>query len=122
MKFIHRGLTKADLDSALEERDFDYLTQLICSDVLTPEVRQHLADILRDTLEGKKKFPRHRPRKREATGEKRMIIGERVCEVGGKRIAAIKQVAAEFGCSESKVKSCLREYVEDLLWEPGPDD
>jgi hypothetical protein len=121
MRFIYKELTKADLDAALEERDFAYLTKLICYDELAPDVRQHLADILRDTLEGKKKFPRHRPRSTEATLDKRMEISARVREIGGKRAAAIKQAAAEFHRSESKVKSCWAEYVRDLCWEPDDD-
>src|SRR5262249_49288352 len=104
-----RNLNKADVDSAVRERDFAYLCDLVRDMHLSAESREYLAQAIFDLLTGKAKRAAHRPAK-ESTRENGFAIAMRLFELREQgwlvnpdirlnREAAVKQVAAEFGCS-----------------------
>ena len=111
------GPIEDDLNEALK-RDFEYLADLVRhADKLRPDVRGHLANIILGLLKGEIKRPKHRPTK-GATLDERRKIARRVIEVEEKaerkKVAqSVAEVAAEYGCSVTKVWRSLRDYKEN---------
>jgi hypothetical protein len=108
------GITKADVDSLVAERNIDGLVRCLRKDSTSAEVKDYLAEVISDLLKGKIKFPRRRPPKRLLDWEHR-DIARRVVSLnryhGWDKIgAAVKQAAEEFKCSEQKVWKCLRQF------------
>jgi hypothetical protein len=110
-------VTKFDLERALKQRDLIFLSDQISNESLSPEVRVHLAGIIRGLLTGEVKIPKHRPKTSHST-KKTWKIALRVVELrrsGWDKIgAAVKKAAEEFHCSETKVWGCLRQFREVL--------
>jgi hypothetical protein len=107
-------VTKFDLDRALKQRDLVFLSDQISNENLSPEVRSHLAGIIRGLLTGDVKIPNHRPTKSHS-GKKTWKIALRVVELRrsgewDKVGAAVRKVAEEFRCSETKVWGCLKQF------------
>jgi hypothetical protein len=100
---------------AIHGRDFAYLTGLIRDGCLNAEDRGDLADIILDLLTGKARRPAHRPAK-DSTKANGFEIAWRLvalCQNGwSKREAAVRQVAQEFGCSDRKVWSYLKQLKD----------
>jgi hypothetical protein len=118
-------LTTESIDRAVRERDVEWLANLIHQgDDLTPEVRKYLAGVIADLLKGKRKFPRHRPKKKGLIWEKHKIqvkIWEAIKSQGkplpmryanGKSVlirgqhslkVAVAAVAKELKCSQTTV-------------------
>ena len=103
------------IDRALNERNFDYLADLIRKSDPSPQVRDHLATVVLGLLTGEIKLPARRPKSAETTDEPKQIA-KMVLQVhkwhrGWERLsAAVKQVAQRKGCSESKVWNALRNH------------
>jgi hypothetical protein len=109
---------KADLDRALRERDLVFLSDQVANEELDAETRSHLARIIRGLFTGETRFPKHRPRTSHSK-KNTWKIALRVVELrrdGGwsKKNAAVKKVAEEFNCSDTKVWGCLRQFRKVL--------
>jgi len=108
-------VTKFDLDRALKQRDLVFLSDQISNENLSPEVRSHLAGIIRGLLTGEIKFPKHRP---QAKNKNTWKIALRVFELRrsgwNKLSGAVEQASVEFKCSTTKVWGCLRELRKVL--------
>jgi hypothetical protein len=118
-----RYFIKEDLDSAVRERDFAYLRDLVQDMHLAAECRQYLAEVIFDLLTGKVKRPRHRPRK-ESTRENKFKIAMRVLELKRRWPveAAVKQAAKEFGCGDRKVYDSLKQFKHFVAHEESDDE
>lgn len=110
-------VSKFDLDRALKQRDLVFLSDQVANEDLSPKVRSHLAGIIRGLLTGEIKIPNHRP-PADSSKKNTWKIALRVFELRrsgwGKVSAAIKRASEEFGCSETKVWTCLRKFREVL--------
>ena len=110
-------VNKYDLDRAFRERDVIFLSDQISNTDLGPEVREHLAGIIRDLLTGKTKFPKRRP-PTSSSSKNTWKIALRILELrreGWQKLsAAVKQASAEFDCKERKAWECLKELREIL--------
>jgi hypothetical protein len=102
------------IDDAVCNRDAETLTAFIRAGDLAPEVRSHLADVLKGLLTGQIKFPKKRPPKRELRSE-RQEIAEWVWELKKSKVYPkveniVDYVAKELGCSTGKVWACWRGF------------
>ena len=102
--------TAAKIDSAVAERDVEYLAHIIGDEDVPADVRQHLAKVIRDILTGAIAFPRKRPKKKGLNWEKERLA-EQVWNIkkskGWKKISsAVEYVAKEKGCSPRTVWKC----------------
>jgi hypothetical protein len=67
-------ITKSSIDDYVRGRDVDALTNLVRhGHELAPEVRDYLASVVADLLDGNRKFPRRRPKKKNLFSEKHRI-------------------------------------------------
>jgi hypothetical protein len=113
---------RSRIDTAVSERDIDYLAAAICAEDVAPGVREYLADIVSGVLTGKRNFARSRPKKRRGENEK---IGEQVWlakrNEGLKKISsAIDKVARDLGISDRTVWKCWKSFdvlAYELRWE-----
>lgn len=114
-----RIATRPDVVTALQERDFVYLTDLV-RNAAAAEDRAELADILLDLLAGKIRRPAHRPAK-QATEKDGLKIAWRVIELTqngwSKKGAAVRQAATEFSCRDRKVWGCLKQLSEYVRYK-----
>jgi hypothetical protein len=103
-----------DIERALDERDFDYLSRLIIRQDLTEDVRAHLAGVVRALLTGEIKFPSHRPKSIRTFAEA-VKIGNRVHQLKWQGVKkAIAVAATEFKCSISKVEKVYANHKKAL--------
>lgn len=112
---MSKNWTINQIDRALRERDFNYLTDLIRQPDLAPEVRDHLAKVVLGLLTGDIKRPAHRPTRKKTQEEakgiaKQVLVLHRLHPGWEKLSAAVKQVAQKRECSESKVWSALSSH------------
>jgi hypothetical protein len=106
---------KEAIDRAVSERDFAGLADLIRNINLSPDVRDYLAKVVLGLLTKQIKPPAHRPKKSKAKWEARDIADDvvrlhRYHAQWAKLTAAVKKVAEDRGCAESKVWSALSQY------------
>lgn len=126
---MDRPPSRWNIDRALDERNFAYLSELIARQDLAADVRAHLANVVLGLLTGKIKFPPHR-RKSPRTLSDQLEIGNRVYQLKWQGVKKPTAIAAdEFQCSISKVEQCckvhraaLKHYGDekrrdDYLWE-----
>ena len=67
-------VTKANIDVWVRERDVDWLVNLVRhGNELAPEIREYLACVIGDLFNGKRKFPRRRPKKKGLPHDKDKI-------------------------------------------------
>jgi hypothetical protein len=126
-----------DIDRALEERNFTYLSELIYRQDLTSDVRKHLSMVVKALLLKTVKYPPHR-RKSMQTLFEAVKIGNRVHELKGQRMKKpYAVVAAEFKCSVRKVEQIYsahkialkhygdeknrHDYLMDMAYEAARD-
>ena len=117
--------TAANIDSAVAERDVEYLARIIGGEDVPAEVRQHLAKVIRDILTGEIAFPRKRPKKKGLDWEKKRLA-EQVWDIkkskGWKKISsAVEYVAKEKGCSPRTVWKCWAGF-DPIRYEIDQED
>jgi hypothetical protein len=109
-------VTKHELDKAAEERDIDFLCLQIWNPNLSPEKREHLAQLIHSLLLGKMPRPKGRPRA-SAASKNTGSIAIRVLSLkreGWKLSAAVREAATAFKCKDRKVYECLRTFRQTL--------
>jgi hypothetical protein len=74
---VSKWTTREGVDNAIRERDVEYIVHAIRHPETPQEVRDYLADFVRDFPNGKAKFSRRRPKRRGLEWE-RLKIAERV--------------------------------------------
>jgi len=109
-----KGIKESNIDHAVLERDAELLANLIITEDVNQETKEHLANVIFGLLTGKIKFPRGRPKKKFAEQEREQIA-ERVLETkkrkGWRKISsAIDEVAKELGLSKKTVWDCWSRF------------
>ena len=111
--------TKEGIDDAVSARDVEFLTDLIrLAGELDADVKEYLADVIRDLLTDKRKFPRRRPPKALITfanGREQPSIEFRVWQTkkrkGYKKVeSAIDDVAKELKITPRTVYKYWRKF------------
>lgn len=115
LRIFGKQVKRSHIDDSVSERDPDFLANLIRAEDLNAEVKEHLAHVIFELLTGKKKFPAHRPKKKDADRQARWIAEEvvrihRYRPEWAKLTAAVKKVAQDQGCGESKVWGALKDH------------
>jgi hypothetical protein len=113
---VSKDWEKELLDRVLSDRDFTYLAGRIRrADELSPEAREQLATVIHGLLTGKIKRPKHRPKKQSTEWEAQQIARDvihlhRYRPEWSKLSAAVKKVAKDRDCAESKVWAALKDH------------
>ena len=111
---MDRAPSNWDIDRALEERNFSFLSELICRQDLAADTRTYLAKVVLGLLTGKIKYPPHR-RKSAHTFMNALEIGNRVQQLKWQGVKKPTVVAAtEFECSVRKVEQCYAAHKAAL--------
>jgi hypothetical protein len=118
---VSKWTTREGVDNAIRERDVEYIVHAIRHPETPQEVRDYLADFVRDFPNGKAKFSRRRPKRRGLEWE-RLKIAERVWWVKKskglkKTSSAVDEVAKELRCSTTTVWNCWHGFDPDRYEE-----
>jgi hypothetical protein len=114
LKGMGRLTTKEEILEAVAERDVDHLWACIARYDLQDDIREFLADVIRDLLTGKRKFPKGRPPTRSLIGgheqsEIAPLVWQAV-QRGAKVEFAVEEVARDLDISERSVWGCWSSF------------